>query len=76
MSDTATIYVAIIGEHGVEAYRPAPADPVGPLIYRLIGPVPEDEAWEFQPGELVLCKDRVFSGGSRGLVAVAHFGLP
>ena len=76
MSDAATIFVAIVNEHGIEAFRPASAEPVGPMIYRLLGPVPEYEIWEFQPGELVRCEDRVFTGGDRGLVAVGHFGLP
>lgn len=65
MSDRETIYVKIVDEH-FDAFRPVSAEQVSPMIYRLLGPVPDDETWEFQPGELVRCEDRVFTGGNRG----------
>ena len=68
------VYVALLDD-GVEAYRPVTAEAIGPMLYKLTGDVPDGEKWEFQPGEIVRCEDRVFTGGNRGLVAIAPFGL-
>jgi hypothetical protein len=59
---SATVYVRLVDEL-VSVYRPVAAEPVAPMIFRLVGPVPESESWEFQPGEMVLCEEQWLSGG-------------
>jgi hypothetical protein len=67
------IYVALLDED-VDTWRPVEARHEGDDHYRIISKNedPEDERWEFQSGDLVRCKSRVFSGGSSGLVAFAN----
>jgi hypothetical protein len=65
---TETIFVALLDE-GTDVWRPVQAELVEGSLYRIIGPAPEDELWEFTPGSLVRCREKVFSGGERGLVA-------
>jgi hypothetical protein len=62
-----TIYVALLDE-GIDVWRPVEAQPEGEF-YRIVGSVPEDEKWAFDPGSLVRCEPREFADGS-GLVAV------
>ena len=66
-----TIYVALMNE-GVRVWRPATALKIESDIYKIDDDlmVEKDENWEFVPGDVVRCKEIVFSGGSRGLVAV------
>jgi hypothetical protein len=63
------VFVALLDE-GTAAWRPVPAEPVGPELFRLIGPVPDGESWEYNPGEIVRCGSRVCENGSIDLVAV------
>ena len=51
------VHVALLDE-GTPCWRPAEADHIRDDIYRLRGPIPEDEVWEFQPGEDVRCAVR------------------
>jgi hypothetical protein len=53
-----TIYVRLLDE-GVNCWRPAPAEQHGDCFV-LLGPMPEDERWEFQPGARVLCRTQTF----------------
>jgi hypothetical protein len=73
MNEPATIHIALLGE-GVEVWRPVQAEPIGPDLYFVLGPIPEDEEWAFPPGSLVRCVTRELSGdGGRAetcLVAV------
>lgn len=57
----------------VHTWRPVDAENVGPGIYRIVSadPDPEDEVWEFKCGDVVVCEERTFQGGGRGMVAVA-----
>jgi hypothetical protein len=68
MTGSRPIYVALLGE-GTTVWRPVAAEPVGPGAFRLLGPVPPGESWQFQPGEVVRCREYVFSDGSRVWVA-------
>jgi hypothetical protein len=63
-----TIYIALIDE-GVDVWRPVKAKPMGDDLFLLLGPVPPDELWEFQPGQVVRCREKAFSSNERGLVA-------
>jgi hypothetical protein len=67
------IYVALLGE-GSAAWRPVAAEDLGSGLYRLVGAVPEGEIWQYQPGEIVNARERVFSDGTKGLVATRMGG--
>jgi hypothetical protein len=71
MNKAQQVYVALLDE-GVEVWRPADATHVREDEYVLAGPVPDDEVWEFQPGEVVRCRERTFSDGVTALVAFAR----
>lgn len=68
MGERGTVYIALLGE-GVDVWRPAAAEQVAPNLFRLLGPVPPSESWQFQPGEVVRCEVRSLSEG-QALVAV------
>jgi hypothetical protein len=72
MGESLLVYVALLDE-GVDVWRPAPAEQVAPHLYRLLGPMPPDESWQFQPGEVVRCEARPLSEGL-ALVAVESRG--
>jgi hypothetical protein len=71
MADRCTVYVALLDE-GTAVWRPVAAERLGGDLYRLVGPVPEDERWEFRPDEIVRCAQRKFSGGEQVLAVVAR----
>ena len=66
----ATIYMPLLNE-GVDVWRPVEATPVTNDTYRVEGEMEEDEEWAFAPGTVVRCEWTTFSGGERGLTAVA-----
>jgi hypothetical protein len=68
MDESSTVYVALLDE-GVDVWRPAAAEQIAPYLFRLLGPVPPGECWQFQPGEVVRCEVRVLAEGPT-LVAV------
>jgi hypothetical protein len=49
---TRTIYVYLPDER-VDVWRPVEAEELESGRYRILGPVPEDETWEFPPGSIV-----------------------
>jgi hypothetical protein len=69
MGEQCVVYIPLLDE-GTAVWRPVAAEPVGPGLFRIVGPVAEDESWQFSPGELVRCRERVFSDGTTGLEAV------
>lgn len=71
MKEERSVYVALL-EEGVDVWRPVAAEHVRGDEYRLCGPTPEGEIWEFQPGDVVRCQQRTFSDGASGLVAIAR----
>lgn len=68
VGQTCSVFVRLLGE-GTAVWRSVSALCVGPGLFRLLGPIPEGECWEFGPGEVVRCAMRVFSGGGQGLAA-------
>lgn len=71
-----TIYVYLLHE-GSDCWRPVDAEEVGPDEYRIVGMNrdPDDECWEFETGDVVLCERRRLSEGRNTeecLVAVAR----
>lgn len=63
------VLVALLGE-GSSLWRPVPAEPAGPGLYRLTGAVPAGESREFQPGETVRCVERMSRNGSTYRLAI------
>ena len=70
MSVPEKIYIALL-EEGIDVWRPVTAERVGPEAFRIRGPVPDGETWEFQPGEVVRCEKKKLSDGVHD-VAVAR----
>lgn len=67
----ASIYVALL-EEGTTCWRPVKAVQVGEGVYQILEqPIPDDELWEFHPGEVVRCELHDFSEG-QGLRAYAR----
>jgi hypothetical protein len=64
----AKIFMPLLDE-GTDVWRPVEASHLGGELYRVEGPVPEDEIWAFPPGVVVVCVIRTFSGGERALAA-------
>jgi hypothetical protein len=68
--ETTTIYMYLPDE-AVDVWRPVRAEDLGWGHYRVIGPVPTDEVWEFQAGLVVRAQLKRLSEGD-ALVAVAN----
>jgi hypothetical protein len=64
----ASIYLNLVGE-GLACLRPVQAEHMGKDFYRIVEQVPEGEAWEFQPGQIVRCQKKNLSSG-KALVAI------
>jgi hypothetical protein len=62
-----TIYVSLLNE-GTDCWRPVKAESLAEGLFRITDSQPEDEQWEFQPGQVVRCRERAFQDGE-GLVA-------
>ena len=68
MAPRRTVYVALLDE-ATDEWRPVEAEHVQGDEYVLYGPIPDDEAWEFQPGDVVHCRERTSSTGTAALGA-------
>jgi hypothetical protein len=68
MQENEFIFVGLMDE-GTLCWRPVPAVRKSGAIFELLGPVPEDEDWQFRPGDTVKCVSRKFQDGTTGLVA-------
>ena len=58
-------------DEGTEVWRPVAVEPLGAGAYRILGPMPEDEAWAFAPGSVVVSQLRIFADGEERPVAAA-----
>ena len=58
------IYVALLNE-GTDVWRPVDAIPLGNDLFLIPKEtaIPEDEEWEFRPGQEVRCRQLTFSDG-------------
>ena len=56
-AQTTTVYVSLLDE-GVDVWRPVSAEHIRDDVYRIVGesPDPEDEQWQFLPGQHVRCR--------------------
>jgi hypothetical protein len=70
---TKTIYMYLLDE-GTPVWRLVQTETLGDNLYRVVGPVPDDEVWEFPPGAIVRGQMKTFSDGHEGLVAVTIAG--
>jgi hypothetical protein len=63
-AQTTKVYVCLLDE-GVDVWRPVSAEHVEGDRYRIVGepPDPEDEKWEFLPGQVVRCRLQQLSEG-------------
>lgn len=70
--DLATVLVRMLDE-GTDVWRPVKAMRLGETTYQIADdPVPDDESWVFQPGDIVVVERRNGEGGEDSLVAVAQ----
>lgn len=57
-TDMTFVYVRLLDE-GIDVWRPVEAERLGETTYRLaVDPVPADEHWSFQPGDIVVAERR------------------
>jgi hypothetical protein len=61
VSEQVTIYVYLPDE-AVDTWRPVISKRIGPNLFRIEDSVPEDEQWEFHPGQTVRVRERCLSG--------------
>ena len=70
-TDMVTLHVRLLDE-GVDVWRPVRAVQLSESTYQIAGdPVPADETWSFQPGEIVVAEHRHTVGPDAALTAVA-----
>jgi hypothetical protein len=62
------IYVYLLNE-GTDVWRPVNATETESGLYRIDGPMFDNEEWQFPPGSLVRCGDWCSSDGIRFLAA-------
>ena len=51
-----TIYVRLLNE-AVDTWRPVEAEALNNDLYKIMGPVPSEENWEFPPNTVVRCEE-------------------
>jgi len=51
-----TVHVVLTGL-GTPVWRPTQARHIQGVIYKLLGFIPDDEQWQFNPGQLVECEE-------------------
>jgi hypothetical protein len=70
MAMPTTVYMSLLNE-GTKAWAPVAAEQIGPEVYRLLGPISDDDEWQFgAPGDVVRVAARTFSGGSVCLAVI------
>ncbi len=70
-TDHVTIFVRLLDE-GTDVWRPVKAVRLSEATFRIEDEqVPEDEIWNFQPGEIVVAEHRASEDGAE-LIAVAR----
>ena len=70
-TDTVVIHVRLLGE-GINVWRPVQALQLSESTFQIAAePVPEDESWSFQPGDIVVAEHRLSADAGEALTAVA-----
>lgn len=67
-----TVFMPLQDE-GVDVWRPVDAEHLGEGRYRILGPVPEDETWAFEPGAVVQCEWKTFADGAGGITVASAY---
>ena len=69
------LYTAFVAElcmplsnKGTDAWRPVQVTPLTGALYRVEGPMPADEKWQYPPGSLISIHWKRFPDGARRLV--------
>lgn len=71
-TEPVTVFVRMLDE-GTDVWRPVQAFRLGETTYRIADePIPEDEAWVFQPGDVVVVERRQGGAAEDSLIAVAR----
>ena len=71
MTESPTIYMPLLNE-GTDVWAPVVAEHVSGSLYRVLGPAPDDQEWEFPAGSIVRVVQRTFACGETALAAVAE----
>ena len=59
---TRTVYVYLPDE-AVDVWRPVEAEELDSGLHRILGPVPEEEIWQFPPGSVVRVEMKTLAHG-------------
>jgi len=62
------IYMPLLNENAI-VWAPVQAENLGDDLFRVLGPMPEDEEWKFAAGSVVKAHLTRFSGGEEGIAA-------
>ena len=65
-----TIHIALLDD-GTDVWRPVEAERLADGRYKVLGPVPEGELWQFPPGSIVSVQLKRLSGGDALVAADA-----
>jgi len=69
MAELTTIYMPLLNE-GIDVWAPVQAEHIVGALYRLGGPMPEDQEWRFTPDSVVRVAHHLFSTGEAGLAVI------
>jgi hypothetical protein len=58
-------------DEGTDCWRPVELVQIDTNTFQVVGPMPDDEEWEFPPGALVKVRDKTFSSGFAGKVVIS-----
>ncbi len=56
----------------IDVWAPVQAEHVEGALYRVLGPQPDHQEWQFSPDTIVRVAQRTFSGGGTGLAAIGE----
>ena len=52
-----TVYVELLNE-GTDCWRPVEANDLGRGLFQIISSQPENEDWQFKPGDVIECRKK------------------
>ena len=57
-----TVYLELLNE-GTDCWRPVEAKDLGEGRFQIISSQPEDEDWQFRPGDVIECRKKQLQDG-------------
>ena len=72
---TAILYMRLMGGTEDGNYRPVDVEVLEGGLYRVLGPAPEDESWQFAPGVTVRAEYQQFTSGGALCAAATSDGV-